>query len=344
MEPEVQKPSIFPASELHLAADGKPRDAVSPRAFRPDDGLLAAGLGAVEILARDELQAPSSGDCEIVTCRMPDASPRRLFCKYGPAVEAGQPRQRFGVAYEAQVYDQLLGAWQGDVPRLHGALLDDATQTVGLALEYLDGATPLDQVPEPKAGLMAAAVWIARFHRWSETAAVPSFLHRYDTEFYRVWMQRAGHFTRDPEYRVPRHERFPWLPDLCERCQRRLPALLPPATIIHGAYQADNILVYDGRNVAIDWESAALAAGEIDLASLAWGWDDDLVSLCEQEYCLARWPDGTPADFALRLTAARVFLHLCRLGEADEEGESEAQMANVEELLPLAERLADLER
>ena len=100
----------------------------------------------------------------------------------------------------------------------------------------------------------------------------------------------------------------------------------------------------NGRNVVIDWESAALAAGEIDLAGLTWGWDDDLVALCEQEYCLTRWPDGTPADFALRLTAARVFLHLCRLGEADEEGRLEERVADVEELLPLAERLADLER
>src|SRR5208282_3481686 len=130
----------------------------------------------------------------------------------------------------------------------------------------LEGATLLQQVSQPKAGVMAAARWIARFHRWSETAAVPSFLHRYDTEFYRVWMQRAGRFSR----RL--HERYPWLPELCERCQRRLPALLPPATIIHGEYQADNILVHNGRNVSTDWESAALAAGEIDLASLTWGW------------------------------------------------------------------------
>ena len=85
-------------------------------------------------------------------------------------------------------------------------------------------------------------------------------------------MQRAGHFTRGL------HERFPWLPELCQRCQRRLPALLPLATIIHGEYQANNILVHSGGNVLVDWESAALAAGEIDLASLTWGWDDELVA------------------------------------------------------------------
>ncbi len=337
MEPEVQKPSIFLASELHLAADGKPRDAVSPRAIRPDDGLLAAGLGAVEILTRDELQGPSSGDCEIVTCRMPDASPRRLFCKYGPAVEAGQPRQRFGVAYEAQVYDQLLPAWQDEVLALHGALLDETTQTVGLALAYAEGAAPLHLVPEPNAGLGAAARWIARFHRWGETSAVPPFLHRYDTEFYRVWSQRAGRFTG----RL--HERFPWLPEFCERCQRRLPALLPPATIIHGEYQADNILMHHGRYVPVDWQSAALADGEIDLASLTWGWDDDLVAFCEQQYCLARWPDGAPDDFALRLTAARVFLRLRWLGGSHAEDQLEKMVFDLQELLPLAEKLRALD-
>jgi len=96
--------------------------------------------------------------------------------------------------------------------------------------------------------------------------------------------------------------------------------------------------------VSIDWESAALAAGEIDLANLTLGCDNDLVGLCEQQYCLTRWPDGTPQDFDLRLTAARVFLHLRWLGESEEEDGSESMISDVEELLPLAERLRDLDR
>ena len=298
-----------------------------------DNEMLAAGLGAAAIIQRGASSAPGGTDCEIVACRMPDGSRRQLFCKFGSLADVGHPSHSYGVAYESQVYDQLLSAWPDDVPHLHGALLDDTTQTVGLALDYLEGAAPLQQAPQPRSGLAAAARWIARFHRWSETASVPSFLHRYDTEYYRVRMQRAGHFTR----RL--HDDHPWLPELCEDCQRRLPALLPPAAIIHGAYQAGNILVCNGRNVPIDWGSAALAAGEIDLASLGWGWDDELVALCEQQYCLTRWPDGRPDDFALRLTAARVFLHLRRLGEADGETTFDA-----ERLLPLADRLRSLER
>ena len=302
-----------------------------------DDETLAAGLGAAEILERGELPARSSAACQVVACRMPDGARRKLFCKFAPLGPARQPTHRFGVAYEAQVYDQVLAAWRSDVPRLHGALLDEATQTVALALEYLDSAASLHHGSHPKAGLMAAAEWIARFHRWGETATVPPFLHRYDTEFYRLWAQRASRCTS----RL--HERCSWLPDLCQRCQRRLPALLPPATIIHGEYHANNILVYEGRNVPFDWESAALAAGEIDLANLTWGWADELAALCKLQYCLTRWPQGTPGDFALRLTAARVFLSLRWLGESEDADGTDAQIADVEELRPLAEKLQDLD-
>ena len=297
-----------------------------------DIEMLAAGLGADAIVEWAAPPGPGSADREIVTCRMPGGGLLRLFCKFGP-LEVHQPPHRFGLAYEAQVYDQLLPAWKDDVPRMHGAFLDDTTQTFGLALDYLDGARPLDQVSDAKAGLTAAARWIGRFHRWSETAAVPALLRRYDTAFYRTWAQLAEHCTRCL------HERFPWLPDLCQRCQRRLPAILPLATIIHGEYQADNILVYNGRNVTVDWGTAALAAGEIDLASLTWGWGDERAAACEQQYCLARWPGGAPEDFALRLTAARVFLYLRRFASADSEAAPDAVVGELEQLLPLAERL-----
>ena len=242
------------------------------------------------------------------------------------------------MAYEAQVYDQLLPRLAGrraafargvsgrydanDRPGAGVSRRCDALASGAAAQGRPDGGRAVDR-PFPS------------LERDGGRAVVSASLR------YRV-LSRLDAACRP--LHPPPARAFPWLPELCERCQRRLPALLPPATIIHGGYQADNILVHGGRNVPIDWESAALAAGEIDLASLTWGWDDDLVALCEQEYCLARWPDGTPDDFALRLTAARVFLHLRRLGEADEEEGSEERIVDVEELLPLAERLRDLER
>jgi thiamine kinase-like enzyme len=294
------------------------------------DDVLAAGLGADAITERVGLPITSSADCEIVTCRMGDNSLQRFFCKFGSIAEPAGPTHRFGLGYEARVYDELLRAWPDDVPPLHGVFLDATSQTLVLSLEYLEGGTPLHQVSQSKDGLLAAARWIAQFHLWGETVTVPPFLRRYDADFYRTWVRRAADFTR----RL--HKRFPWLPSLCEQAMRRLPALLPAATIIHGEYQANNILVYRRRNVVTDWESAALAAGEIDLAGLTWGWDADVAMLCEQQYCLVRWPGGSPDDFAQRLNAARVYLYLRWLGDSQDEAENADTISDLGALALLA--------
>jgi hypothetical protein len=40
-----------------------------------------------------------------------------------------------------------------------------------------------------------------------------------------------------------------------------------------------------------------------------------LLSKCEVEYQLARWPNGAPADFFRTLEAARVYVHFRWLGD-----------------------------
>ena len=92
-----------------------------------------------------------------------------------------------------------------------------------------------------------------------------------------------------------------------------------------------------------DWESVALAAGEIDLANLTWGWEDDVALHCERQYSLARWPDGEPDDFAMRLAAARVFVHLRWLGDAEAGEDLSTSISALDQLAPLAERFAALD-
>ena len=95
--------------------------------------ILAAGLGATRFSSGLRCPGSSGTVREIVACHMPDGSRRQLFCKFGPVSEAQPPAHRFGVAYEAQVYDQLLKDWADDVPQLHGALpgRDDANDRPG---------------------------------------------------------------------------------------------------------------------------------------------------------------------------------------------------------------------
>jgi thiamine kinase-like enzyme len=81
------------------------------------------------------------------------------------------------------------------------------------------------------------------------------------------------------------------------RPEGQLQVLLePPLTIIHGEYYGRNILVQDGVIYPVDWELAAMAAGEIDLASLTDQWPSSITEQCEVAYQQARWPQGTPAS------------------------------------------------
>jgi hypothetical protein len=64
----------------------------------------------------------------------------------------------------------------------------------------------------------------------------------------------------------------------------------------------------------VDWESAAIGAGEVDLASLTDMWPSDLMDDAVAEYARVRWPQGAPDSFGRRLLAARVYWILRWLG------------------------------
>ena len=161
-----------------------------------------------------------------------------------------------------------------------------------------------------------AARWIGRFHAANEArlSSTPlPFLNTYDSAYYQGWARRTSLFAG------PVQQRFPWLTTLCERSQVAISLLLaPPVTIIHGEYYPKNVLYRAGIIYPVDWESAAIAAGEIDLACLTDRWPAETVRECESAYQQARWPDGAPAAFAQRLAAARLYMHFRWLGDRPE--------------------------
>src|SRR5207245_3827422 len=112
--------------------------------------------------------------------------------------------------------------------------------------------------------------------------------------------------------------RFPWLRKLCEERSRWYePLLRAPQTVIHGEFYSKTLLLRGHRIYILDWESAAFAAGEIDLAALTEGvrWTARLVQQCIEAYRQARWPRGVPATFQQTLETARMYLHFRWLGE-----------------------------
>jgi len=288
----------------------------------PSLDALTAGLNAVlarGAVADDKLciidRVPaiwsSTYPSEIITCR---AGQRELtlYCKYMAGLRHQSYGHRGGLPYETEVYRRVLHSSLLPTAPFYGAYQEPETGDIWLFLKYLDGSLRLPKGPQPQS-LLEAARWMGRFHSENEpqvSCAVPSFLRRYDSEYYLGWARRTS------EYASGLQPSLPWLEPLCGRFEQCAEILLSaPQTIIHGEFYPHNILVRDGVVYPIDWESAAIAAGEIDLAMLTEGWSPGDVRRCEFEYQQARWNGATPRGFARRLAAARLYQSFRWLGE-----------------------------
>jgi hypothetical protein len=249
---------------------------------------------------------------EIVTCSLGGGRKFRLFCKYEMGYNHNAYGHRGGVAHEARVYLQLLQPLEVSTPWLYGVYEDASSGQVWLVLDFLEKSVRVKKSLDPEA-MGLAARWIGQFHAAAEVrlqqAKIP-FLKTYDAAYYRGWAQRTW------RYSGPLRQRFPWLEPLCGRFEEAVATLLfAPETAIHGEYYPKNILFRDGKVYPIDWESTAIAAGEIDLASLIEGWPEEIAHQCQIQYRQARWPAGPPSDFERRLCAAQLYLHFRWLGD-----------------------------
>jgi thiamine kinase-like enzyme len=183
----------------------------------------------------------------------------------------------------------------------------------------------------------AAARWLGQFHRANESRLSPDllpFLHRHDAEHYLGWAARTSRFAGSL------HHRFHWLATLCKRFEDVVETLSePPFVIVHGEYYPNNILFRRGTIYPVDWESTAVAIGEIDFASLTERWPSTTVERCRAEYLSARWPDGPPADFDQKLDVAKLYWRFRWLGERPDWTTEEKSRWRFGQLRTIGERL-----
>ena len=254
---------------------------------------------------------------EIVTCRASGIE-FTLFCKYhsDAVLEEGRHRaygSRHGVAYEAAFYRDVLQGLDVTTPRLYGA--HAVGESIWLALEYLEGSLRVYEAPPD--GMPRAAKWLGRFHALAETAVADGLrmpLARFDRDYYAGWASRTAAFTR--RLRNPPT----WLLGLCSSFSELVADELASMqqTIVHSEYYPGNILYRDGTIFPVDWESAAVGPGEIDLATLTEGWDEETVEACRREYVVSRWAGRTPARFSEDLLRAELYVAFRVLGEREE--------------------------
>jgi len=302
--------------------------------------LCETGLidGEVDILDRIPNLYASTFPSEIVICKIENGKELKLFCKYAAGYSHNAHGHRGGVSYEASVYRYLLQPLGASVPVFYGMYVDEPADNIWLALEYLDNSQRLSEIPiPPTQPLIQVVRSIGRMHAVCETSRSRSsglILKSYDAEYYHGWAYRTRQFS------CSLHQRYPWLPTLCERFEQSLiPLLTSPPTLIHGECYPENVLVRDKDIYLVDWESAAMGAGEIDLASITEAWPEATVQECALAYERARWPKGSPADFLCRFDLARAYVQLRWLGDRPEWTSDPSVAVRFEQLGCLGEKL-----
>jgi hypothetical protein len=277
---------------------------------------LASAVGEeVVVLDRGEHRFASTFPGEVVRCRVA----RRdicVLCKYEAGRLAPVFGHRGGPGYEAMVYREVVTRLPLPAVPFHGAHLDKDTGDTWLFIEFLEGGRRVGDLGAPVGPLRRAARWAARLHTWADRelarlAGAP--MRVYDGEYYAQWARRAAAIAGE------RHRRMPWLRAVCEEAEvvlRELTAV--PHTVIHGEFTPNNLLLWRDEVVPVDWETAAIGAGAVDLASLTDKWPPAVVRACESEYARSRWPEGPPPDHRRTLDLARTYWELRWLGDRPE--------------------------
>jgi aminoglycoside phosphotransferase (APT) family kinase protein len=290
--------------------------------------LDALTLGIATVLTRSGVacpqlsivdRSPSLGGTfpsEIVRCRCDDGSELGLFCKYGIGHTTSGDGHRGGVRREAAVYRKVLRSASDSSARFLGTYRDTMSGATWLIIEHLDGAARLNQSPNPDAMNLAAG-WIGRFHARTQSLgthepSTTTFLPRYDARYYRRWARRTVKASAASSLRARM-----WLDRVRQGYEDEVTDVLlaQPPTVIHGEYYPKNVLIRESTVYPVDWESAAEAPGEIDLAALTDRWLPALVLDGERAYADARWPHGAPPTFSKTLDAARLYVQFRWLGD-----------------------------
>ena len=228
---------------------------------------------------------------------------------------------------EIAVYQQILARRALGTAECFAAVADPGRGRFWLLLERIDGVE-LYRVGEFSIWCQVArslGALHAGFAAEAEVLGTSAPLIRYDATHYRRWLGRARMFLAQDLARMNGEVRSAWegLADGYETLVARLTAL--PTTLIHGEFYASNVLVQPTagglRICPVDWETAALGPGLIDLAALtAGGWSEgeqaELARAYQEGFTAAGGPQVGFATLLAELDVCRLHLAIQWLGWA----------------------------
>ena len=279
----------------------------------PDTELLAHHLSklfssngtekTVEVISRKAFKGSSTFPAEIINCRFPDGKVLTLFGKYLAGLGPNNHGHRGGVEYEIKIYDEVLRKLPLPKANFWGKCYFKENNETLLLMDFLEDSISLKGNSDINLYLNAAS-WIAKMHSFFEDN-VPSFVKVYDETYYFVWLKRM---ENEPAILSAQ----PWLIDVIKYFRKHVNILTGSSqTLIHGEYYSKNILIKDSIAYPVDWESAAYAPGEIDLASIIEARKEDVVARIKESYIAARFENGEfeKVAFEKRLLMAQLYLH-----------------------------------
>lgn len=246
------------------------------------DGELRAALETVfdrRVAGMERRTTPycTSAAIEELHVRLDDGETMRLMFKdlsrraMLPVARRVKPAFLHDPTREIETYRAILDPENLGAPAFHGAVSDRGRRW--LFMEKVEG-TELYQIGDFSVWRRTAQ-WLALMHdRFAgRVEALSAPLLKHDEDYYRMWPRRAREFLSVPSQPKGVRRAVEWISGRYEPVVERLASL--PTTFIHGEFYASNVLVretVEGLRVCpVDWETAAVGSGVMDLASLAAG-------------------------------------------------------------------------
>jgi hypothetical protein len=227
---------------------------------------------------------------------------------------------------EIAVYRNVLADAQLGTARCYGTFADQHRDTYWLLLEKINGAA-LAKVGDFEVWRQAAR-WLANMHLRlrpvASSTALSMQLLRYDASYCNIWIDRAVTFCDKRQFTSEPIISSSEMRALARSCRSAIQHLCSlPFTFLHGDYYASNILVQQHerglRVCPVDWETAAIGPGVVDLAALVAGdWSepakDELAALYYETLSVAGRPWNNCREMLYSLRCCRLFLALRWLG------------------------------
>jgi hypothetical protein len=228
-----------------------------------------------------------------------------------------RPRAEYHPAREVIVYRDLLAKAELGTAACYAAIEDRAAGRFLLLLEKVS-ETDLARTGE-FTHWAATARWLgtahARFVSFAQDRSALAVLARYDARCFQAWIERAEQALQAPqlaEGRAVAKWEITWLLEVCRRAAYVVSGL--PRTIAHGEFYASNVLVQPHaasvRICPVDWETAGVGSGLIDLAALIAGqWSDEQ----KRQLTAAYFAAAPPAITSLTHISQESALACCQL-------------------------------